>query len=113
MKYKLNDRIKIITRELEPIDADNQLYYKYFGGLTGSVSKLYSDGIVCIDIDFDSLRNDFQKRHKEIERLEKERWISSLSEEAKRNMTGEQKQYKIAYKILVHEKDLEVYTDPE
>lgn len=107
MSFNVGDRINIIKREVISADTENQLYYEYFGGLTGAISKKYPENVYCVEVDFDSLRNDFQKRHREIEKLEKERWLASLSDEARRNMTGEQKQYKIAYKILVHEKDLQ------
>ena len=108
MSFKTGDRVSIIKRAVTDEDIDNQLYFEYFGGLTGVVVKIYDDGTICVNIDTYSLREDFRKRHTELEKLEKERWLNSLSEEAKRNMTSEQKQYKIDYTILVNEKDLEL-----
>ncbi len=106
MSIRTGDRVSIVTRPVTEDDAVEQLYFEYFGGLTGTVVKIYDNGSVCVNVDLESLRPDFQKRHAELEKLEKERWLNSLSEEAKRNMTAEQKQYKIDYTILVSEKDL-------
>ncbi|MBR4748215.1 MAG: hypothetical protein IK083_01405 [Abditibacteriota bacterium] len=106
MSVRSGDRVSIVKRPVTDEDIDNQLYFEYFGGLRGTVMKINRDGSVCVNVDLDSLRPDFQKRHQELEKLERERWLNSLSEEAKRNMTGEQKQYKIDYTILVDPKDL-------
>ena len=116
MNFKFNDRVKIVTRTPNSEDKEKQLYYDFFGGLIGKIVKIYEadeaskdirkERIACVEVDKDSLRPDFLKRHKEMEKLEKERWEATLPKDVKANMTAEQKQYRIAYQILVRMSDL-------
>lgn len=111
MSIKIGDRVVVITREATEEDMASQLYYNYFGGLRGVVVKEPEEGNFAVNIDRDSLPAETLKRHKEIEKLERERWLSGISEEQKRNMTAQQKQFHFDYTILVNEKDLEAETE--
>lgn len=107
MKFNIGDRVVIKTREATEEDMVSHLYYNYFGGLKGVIVKQPEENNYAISVDRDSLPSDVLKRHKEIEKLERERWLSGISEEQKRNMTAEQKQFKFDYTVLVAENDLE------
>ena len=106
---KAGDRVKIITRDLTADDAKTGLYYGYFGGLVGTVDRVYDDGSVCLDVDLDSLSEDTRKRHHDMQENERKRWIESLSDEMRNRLTAEQKQLRISYKILVSKNDIEPY----
>ena len=106
---KAGDRVKIVTRDLTSDDAKTGLYYEYFGGLVGTVDRIYDDGSVCLDVDIDSLSEDTRKRHQAMQENERKRWLESLSDEARNRLTAEQKQLKISYKILVSNKDIAPY----
>ncbi len=109
MSFKIGDKVKIKTREATAEEFEDKTYYNFFGGLTGVVAKDAIDGSYVINIDRESLPSNFLARHKEIEKLEKERWLSGLSEENRRSLTAEQKQYHLDYKLLVKESDLELF----
>jgi hypothetical protein len=104
---KAGDRVKVVSREVTNEDSKSGLYYSYFGGLTGSVDRIYDDGSVCIDVDLDSLSDEIRTRHLAMQETEQQRWLSSLSDEVRNRLTAEQKQLKMSYRILVSKNDLE------
>jgi len=104
---KAGDRVKVTAREVTAEDVKSNLYFAYFGGLVGTVDRVYDDGSTCIDIDLDSLHEEMRQRHKDMEESERKRWLSNLSDEARNRLTAEQKQFRMAYKILVAIKDVE------
>lgn len=104
---KAGDCVTVVSREVTPDDAQKGLYYSYFGGLVGTVDRVYDDGSVCVDIDLDSLTADMRDRHLEIQEAERKRWLENLSGELRNRLTPEQRQLRMSYKILVSKKDLE------
>lgn len=107
--FKPGDGVIIKTREVTPEDTKSGLYYRYFGGLTGTVDKVYDDGTVCVNIDIDSLSSDARDRHLAMQESERKRWLDGLSGEARNRLTEEQRRLKISYKILVSMNDLESF----
>lgn len=104
---KAGDRVKIVTRDVTSEDPKTGLYYSYFGGLTGTVDRIYEDGSVCVDIDLEALTADMRERHQAMQETERQRWLANLSDEARNRLTAEQKKLKMSYKILTSKKDLE------
>lgn len=104
---KAGDRVQIVKREPTAEDAKSGLYYIYFGGLVGTVDRIYDDDSVCIEVDLESLNDDARKRHLEIQEAERKRWLDNLSGEARSRLSAEQRQLRMSYKILVGKKDLE------
>ena len=107
MALKPGDGVQIASRPVTSDDEKNGLYFSYFGGLTGAVDRSYDDGSVCVDIDLESLTDDMRKRHSEMQETERKRWLEGLSGEVRSRLTPEQRQLTMAYKLLVHKKDLE------
>ena len=107
MALKPGDGVQIASRPVTSDDEKNGLYFSYFGGLTGAVDRSYDDGSVCVDIDLESLTDDMRKRHSEMQETERKRWLEGLSGEVRNRLTPEQRQLTMAYKLLVHKKDLE------
>lgn len=107
MALKPGDRVQIASRPVASEDEKSGLYYPYFGGLIGTVDRIYDDGSVCVDIDLDSLTDDIRKRHTDMQETERKRWLENLSGEVRNRLTPEQRQLTMAYKLLVHKKDLE------
>ena len=104
---KAGSRVKVVERELTADDAKTGLYYSYFGGLMGTVDRLYDDDSVCVDIDIDSLTEEMRARHLSVQEAERKRWLENLSDELRNRLNAEQKQLKMNYRILVAQKDLE------
>ncbi len=106
---KAGDKVQVTTRPVTSEDAKSGLYFAYFGGLIGTVDRVYDDGSVCVEIDLDSLGKEMRDRHLAMQAAEKKRWLDGLSDEARRRLSAEQQQLKISYKILMSGKDLVGY----
>jgi len=105
--FKTGDGVTIKTREVTPDDSKTGLYYQYFGGLIGTVDRVYDDGSICVDVDIETLSDEARKRHLAMQEAERRRWLESLSGEARSRLNEEQRRLKISYKLLVSKKDLE------
>ena len=104
---KAGDAVLIKPREVTADDEKTGLYYTYFGGLLGTVDRVYDDGSVCVDIELDSLDEEMRKRHLAMQEAERKRWLNNLSGEVRSRLTAEQRQLKMSYKLLVSRNDLE------
>ena len=70
--FKAGDRVRIVTRDVTPEDVKSQLYFAYFGGLTGTVDRTYDD-TVCVDVDLQSLTDEMRDRHVSMQEAERQR----------------------------------------
>lgn len=106
---KAGDKVKVVTREVTAEDKKNGLYYDYFGGLTGTVDRVYDDDSICVDIDLESLTEEARDRHNAIEEAEKNKWLDSLSNEARNRLAPEHLQLRLSHMILINKNDLEPF----
>lgn len=105
--FKEGDRVQIVSREQTNSDMKERAYYPYMGGLKGTVYRLYSDGRAAVQIDLDCLPEVVRTRHAEAQERMKNRWIESLSEEARSRLTPEEREFHLNYVLLVRVEDLQ------
>ena len=104
---KEGDRVRVVTREQTEDDAKTNTYFPFYGGLTGSVSKVYSPTEVSIEVEPESLTREVRKRHEEVRDQMKTKWLDGLSEEGRAKLTEREKDFLLRYVILVKMDDLE------
>ena len=105
--FKEGDRVQIVSREQTSGDIKERSYYPYMGGLRGTIYRLYSDGRAAVQVDLDSLPETVFTRHTEAQERMKNRWIDSLSEEARSRLTPEEREFHLNYVLLVRLEDLQ------
>ena len=105
MKFKEGDYVKIVARELTAADAKSGLYYQHFSGLQGTVDRIYGEEI-CINVDPNTLPEGIRKRHTDIQESMRRKWLNGLSGEARHRLTPVERQFNLAYTILVQSTDL-------
>lgn len=105
--FKEGDRVQIVAREQTNGDIKERTYYPYMGGLKGTIYRLYSDGRAAVQVDLDSLPEVVLTRHTEAQERMKNRWIESLSEEARSRLTPEEREFHLNYVLLVRVEDLQ------
>ncbi|MGC8785242.1 MAG: hypothetical protein ACP5RN_12765 [Armatimonadota bacterium] len=105
--FKEGDRVQIVSREQTNGDIKERSYYPYMGGLRGTIYRLYSDGRAAVQVDLDSLPEEVLTRHTEAQERMKNRWIESLSEEARSRLTPEEREFHLNYVLLVRVDDLQ------
>jgi ribosomal protein L21E len=101
------DRVRIVSREQSEEDARAQMYYSYFGGLTGTIQKAYSKAEVAVEVDPESLTKEIRKRHEDVRDQMKTKWLEGLSEEGRSKLTEREKDFNLRFVILVAMADLE------
>lgn len=109
VKFREGDRVQIVTREVTAEDAKTQLYYAHFGGLAGTIQKVYDSGDAAIQVDLESLQPEIAVRHEEMRLQMQNKWLDSISEEAKSRLTEAERDFKLRYNLLVSLSDLETY----
>lgn len=105
--FKEGDRVRIVSRPPTPADTKTGLYYGYYGGLSGTLFKLYGRGEgaqAAIEVDLESLPEDVACRHLEV----RDQMRSALTGEAKRaSAPGAEHEFRLRYVILVAVSDLQ------
>src|SRR2546425_5043053 len=105
--YDEGDRVRIAARSATEDDSKSGLYYGHYGGLTGTVQKVYGKHEVAVAIDHESLPKEIRKRHDDVRDQMKTKWLDGLSEEGRSKLTEREKDFNLRYVILVAMADLE------
>ncbi len=107
MALKEGDRVRIVTREATAEDRKTNRYFPHMAGLEGTVESVYSADEVSVKIDPAVLQDPAKAVHTEATRRMRERFISSVSEEAKAQLTPEELNFGANYVLLARTSDLE------
>jgi hypothetical protein len=105
--WKVGDRVRVIAREQSAKDAQENAYFPHMADLEGTVSKVYSPEEICVMVDRDTLPEQNAERHAEIETRLQERWLDSISQEARANLSEPEQKFTLHYTLLVKAADLE------
>ena len=109
--WKEGDRIRVVTRPVTDDDRKKNRYFAHMGGLLGTVQNVYSPEEIAIKVDLPSLSQVSRDVHKvAVERM-REKFLGSISEEQKKQLTTEELNFNAHYVLLVQGADLE-RTDP-
>ncbi|MER3401748.1 MAG: hypothetical protein C4336_00390 [Armatimonadota bacterium] len=106
-KFKDGDSVQVKVREVQGKEAFEGGYAPHLGGTRGTILKVYSPQEVAVDLDIDSLPESVRHRHAEQQSAMHEKWLNSLSEEARNRLTDEEKSFRLRYVVLLSEADLE------
>ena len=105
--FKNGDRVRILDRLANAGDLKSGLFFNHYRGLTGAVQKAFKSGEVAVEDDSDSLPESIWKRHMDVRDQMRKRWIESLTDEARRKLTPDQKTFDLRYVILVAAADVQ------
>ena len=113
-KFKDGDSVQVKVREVQGKEAFEGGYAPHLGGTRGTILKVYSPQEVAVDLDIDSLPESVRHRHAEQQSAMHEKWLNSLSEEARNRLTDEEKSFRLRYVVLLNRsRNLPAYpTDP-
>ncbi len=105
-----SSRVKIRRRDATDDDMKSQMYFTYYGGLSGAILKVYSPAEVSVEIDHESLTREVRNRHEDVRNQMKTKWLDGLSEEGRSRLTEREKNFFLRYVVLVSMDDLEAGT---
>jgi hypothetical protein len=105
-KFKEGDRVQIRAREAQGKEAHEGRYAPHLANAVGTVLKVYAPQEIAVDLDLESLPDAIRQRHAEQQIRMHERWLNSLSEEARNRLTDDEKSFHLRYVALLAEDDL-------
>lgn len=105
-KFKEGDRVQVRAREAQGKEAHEGRYAPHLANATGAILKVYSPQEIAVELDLDTLPEAIRQRHAEQQTRMHERWLNSLSEEARNRLTDDEKTFRLRYVALLAEDDL-------
>jgi len=104
---KEGTRVRVVTRPVTDEDRKKNRYFEHMAGFTGTVQNVYGPDEIAVKIEPETLTPVCSDVHRvSLDRM-RERFLSSQSEEAKKQLTPEELAFVAHYMILVREQDLE------
>lgn len=107
MPLKEGDKVRIVTREVTAEDRKTQRYYDHMAGLVGVVTNVYGKDEVAVKIDEDAMRDPGLRVRNEAARRMREKFVQSVGEEGRSQLTPEELNFGVNFMLLVREADLE------
>ena len=104
--------IRLAERETVGADTKSGLFYPYYRGLTGTVTKDYGDGTVSVSVDASSLPEEIRVRHQTGTEAMRTKWLDGLSDEARNKLSAAEKKFSLRYSLLAAKEDLTVTGAP-
>jgi hypothetical protein len=105
-KFKEGDRVQVRARDAQGKEAQEGRYAPHLANAVGTVLKVYAPQEIAVDLDLESLPEAIRERHAEQQTRMHERWLNSLSEEARNRLTDDEKSFHLRYVALLAEDDL-------
>jgi len=105
-KFKEGDRVQVRARAMQGKEAHEGRYAPHLANAVGTVLKVYTPQEIAVDLDLESLPEAVRQRHAEQRTRMHERWLNSLSEEARSRLTDDEKSFHLRYVALLAEDDL-------
>ena len=98
--------VRLTEREANAADLKSGLFYPYYGGLTGTIAKIYPDGTAAVTIDAESMPAEIRTRHTKGTDAMRQKWLDGLSDEARNKLSSGEKKFALRYTLLVGVGDL-------
>ena len=105
-KWNEGDRVRVVRRDVTADDRKENRYFEHMAGLVGVVQNVYQNE-VAVKIEEDSLSKVTRDVHAEATRRMREKFLSNVSDEQKKQLTKEELEFNPHYVLLVQNGDLE------
>ena len=105
--WKEGERVRVISRPVTDEDRKKNRYFAHMAGLLGTVQNVYGPEEIAIKVDLASLSQVSHDVHRvAVERM-RDKFLGSVSEEQKKQLTPEELNFNAHYVLLVQSSDLE------
>jgi hypothetical protein len=105
--WKEGDRVRVVSRPVTDEDRKKNRYFEHMAGLTGIVQNVYGAEEIAIKVDVPSLSDISREVHKTAVDRMREKFLSNISEEQKKQLTPEELNFSAHYMLLVRAEDIE------
>ena len=106
-KWKAGERVRVITRDVTQDDRKNSRYFEHMAGLVGTIQQVYNENEVALQVEPESLSKVSSDVHRTATQRMREKFLSQIGEEQKKQFTKEELDFDAHYVLLVQASDLE------
>ncbi len=104
--WKPGDRVKIKERKASPEEVEGGVYVPHYANLTGTVEAVYGKDEIAVRIDPEAFTPLLADVYKEATRRMRAKFFGHLSEEQRKRLTADEKNFLTNFVILVKSSDL-------
>ena len=97
----------MVSRAVTEEDRKKNRYFDHMANLSGIIQSIYNSEEIAIRVDPDAMKDITKDVHKNAVTRMREKFLSSVSEEQKKQLTPEELSFDAHYVLLVRAADLE------
>ncbi|HWA83476.1 MAG TPA: hypothetical protein VG820_08595, partial [Fimbriimonadaceae bacterium] len=101
------DRVRVIDRPVTEEDRKKNRYFEHMANLSGSIQTIYNSEEIAVRVDPAALTSVTKNVHDTALERMREKFLASVSEEQKKQLTPEELEFDAHYVLLVRAEDLE------
>ncbi|HVT11688.1 MAG TPA: hypothetical protein VHE55_05440 [Fimbriimonadaceae bacterium] len=105
--WKEGDRVRVVDRPVTEEDRKKNRYFEHMANMSGSIQTIYNSEEIAVRIDPSIMTSITKKVHDTALERMREKFIASVSEEQKKQLTPEELNFDAHYVLLVRAADLE------
>jgi hypothetical protein len=105
--WKEGDRVRVVSRPVTEEDRKKNRYFDHMANLTGTIQTIYNAEEIAIRVDPDAMKPITQEVHKLAVTRMRDKFLSSVSEEQKKQLSNEELNFDAHYVLLVRAADIE------
>jgi hypothetical protein len=106
-KWKAGERVRVVSRAVTEEDRKKNRYFEHMAGLTGTIQQVYNESEVALQVEPESLTKISGDVHRTATQRMREKFLSQIGEEQKKQFTKEELDFDAHYVLLVQANDLE------
>ena len=105
--WKEGDRVRVVSRPVTEDDRKKNRYFDHMKNLTGTIQTIYNAEEIAIRVDPEAMTPVTTEVHKLAVTRMRDKFLSSVSEEQKKQLSNEELNFDAHYVLLVRAADIE------
>jgi hypothetical protein len=105
--WKEGDRVRVVNRPVTEEDRKKSRYFEHMASLSGTIQTIYNSEEIAIRVDPEAMTPVTKEVHKVSVSRMREKFVASVSEEQRKQLTPEEQNFDAHYVLLVRAADLE------
>lgn len=105
--WKEGDRVRVVNRPVTEEDRKKNRYFEHMANMSGAIQTIYNSEEIAVRIDPSAMSRITKGVHDSALSRMREKFLSSVSEEQKKQLTPEELSFDAHYVLLVRAADLE------
>src|SRR5438046_10760409 len=96
--WKEGDRVRVISRPVTEEDRKKNRYFEHMANQSGTIQTIYNSEEIAVRVDPDAMTDVTREVHKNAVSRMREKFIGSVSEEQRKQLTPEEQNFDAHYR---------------